>query len=126
MKKIAATNIAAGLFGLSLIAGTAAWAEEAAAPGPSAEALAFLASPTSLAAAIATVESAAGGKASTIEFVMGEDGEPDLIMADVVMADGSEKEVSVNPADGKVMKIADDRPDDGDAPAESDDSTGGE
>ena len=122
MRKFATTNIAAGLFGLSLIAGTAVWAEEAAAPGPSAEALVFLASPTSLAAAIATVESAAGGQVSTIEFVMGEDGKPDLILADVVMADGSEKEVSVNPADGKVMKIADDQPEDGDSAADNEDS----
>ena len=66
---------------------------------------AFLASPTSLSQAIATAEAAATGKVSTIEYQSGENGAPDLIMADVVLADGTEKTVAINPADGKVMNI---------------------
>ena len=42
---------------------------------------------------------------STIEYQSGANGAPDLIMADVVLADGSEKTVAINPADGKVMNI---------------------
>ena len=42
---------------------------------------------------------------SGIEYQSGENGAPDLIMADVVLADGSEKTVAINPADGKVMNI---------------------
>ncbi|MDP1577812.1 MAG: hypothetical protein Q8L76_13815 [Cypionkella sp.] len=70
-----------------------------------AEAQAFLASPTSLSQAIVAAEAAAGGKVSTIEYQSGENGAPDLIMADVVLADGSEKTVAINPADGKVMNV---------------------
>lgn len=102
---------------LALSGNSPAWAEES----PSAEAAAFLASPTSLAAAITTVEAGTGGKVSTIEFVMGEEGAPDLIMADVIMADGSAKEVSVNPADGTVMNISDDQSEDEDADDDGDD-----
>lgn len=85
-------------------------AQEAA--SPSEEAAAFLASPTSLAAAITTVEAATGGKVSTIEFVMGEDGMPNLIMADAVMPNGKDMEVSVNPVDGAILKIAEDQAED--------------
>ena len=42
---------------------------------------------------------------SSIEYQSGENGAPDLIMADVVLADGSEKTVAINPADGNVMNI---------------------
>jgi len=108
MKSFTKTGIAAGFAAVALLSGTAASAQVA----PSAEAAAFLASATGLGAAITTVEAATGGKVATIEFVLGEDGNPDLIMADVIMADGSEKEVSVNPADGTVLKIADDEADD--------------
>jgi len=34
-----------------------------------------------------------------------------MIMADVVLADGTEKTVAINPADGKVMKVAMDQSD---------------
>lgn len=99
--------VAAGLVALTLIGGTAAMAENHVAEDPMAEAQAFLGSPTSMAQAIAAAEVATGGKVSGIEYETGENGAPDLIMADVVMADGTEKTVALNPADGKVMSVTD-------------------
>lgn len=106
MKTNTSLTITGALLALSLISGTSAFAETRGTEDPMAEAQAFLASPTSLAQATATAEAAAGGKVSSIEYQIGENGAPDLIMADVVLADGSEKTVAINPADGKVMNIA--------------------
>ena len=106
MKTNTSLTITGALLALSLISGTSAFAETQGTEDPMAEAQAFLASPTSLAQATATAEAAAGGKVSGIEYQIGENGAPDLIMADVVLADGSEKTVAINPADGKVMNIA--------------------
>jgi len=105
MKTKSSLTITGALLALSLIAGTSAFAETQGTEKPMAEAQAFLASPTSLTQAIATAEAAAGGKVSGIEYQSGENGAPDLIMADVVLADGSEKTVAINPADGKVMNV---------------------
>ena len=105
MKTNTFLTVTGALLALSLIAGTSAFAETMGTEDPMAEAQAFLASPTSLSQAIATAEAAAGGKLSGIEYQSGENGAPDLIMADVVLADGSEKTVAINPADGKVMNI---------------------
>ena len=102
-----ALSIAAGLAALVMMGGTAAVAENHVAEDPMAEAQAFLGSPTSMAQAIAAAEVATGGKVSGIEYETGENGAPDLIMADVVMADGTEKTVALNPADGKVMSVTD-------------------
>ncbi len=99
--------VAAGLVALTLMGGTAAVAESHVAEDPMAEAQAFLSSPTSMAQAIAAAEAETGGKVSSVEYQTGENGAPDLIMADVVMADGTEKTVSLNPADGKVMSVTD-------------------
>lgn len=93
------------LLALTAFGGTAALAETGGAENPMAEAQAFLASPTSLSQAIATAETAAGGKVAAIEYQTGENGAPDLIMADVILADGTEKTVAINPADGKVMNV---------------------
>ncbi|MFZ1468319.1 MAG: hypothetical protein WAT09_04995 [Paracoccaceae bacterium] len=100
------TTLATALLALATCGSTFALAQTSTAEDPKAEAQAFLNSPTSLAQATATAEAAAGGKVSGIEYEHGEDGMPDLIMADVVMPDGTEKTVSINPADGKVMKVA--------------------
>jgi hypothetical protein len=100
------TKMAGAFVALSMISGTAVLAETQTANDPMAEAQAFLASPTSLAQATATAEAASGGKVSAIAYQTGENGAPDLIMADIVMADGSQKTVSLNPADGKVMNVA--------------------
>lgn len=105
MKTKTSLTITGALIALSLISGASAFAETQGTEDPMAEAQAFLASPTSLSQAIAAAEAAAGGKVSTIEYQSGENGAPDLIMADVVLADGSEKTVAINPADGKVMNI---------------------
>ena len=105
MKTQTSVTITRALMALSLIAGTSAFAESPSAetPGsedPMAEAQALLASPTSLGQALATAEPAAGGKVAGIEYQAGENGGPDLIMAD-----GTEKTVAINPADRKVMNI---------------------
>ena len=105
MKTNTSLTITGALLVLSLISGTSAFAQTQGTEDPMAEAQAFLASPTSLSQAIATAEAAAGGKVSSIEYESGENGAPDLIMADVVLADGSEKTVAINPADSKVMNI---------------------
>lgn len=105
MKTKSSLTITGALLALSLISGTSAFAETQGTENPMAEAQAFLASPTNLTQAIATAEAAAGGKVSGIEYQSGENGAPDLIMADVVLADGSEKTVAINPADGKVMNV---------------------
>ena len=105
MKTKTSLTITGALLVLSLISGTSAFAETQDTENPMAEAQAFLASPTSLSQAIGTAEAAAGGKVSGIEYQSGENGGPDLIMADVVLADGSEKTVAINPADGKVMNV---------------------
>ena len=99
------TALAVALVALSAIGGTSAFAETQGTEDPMAEAQAFLASPTSLSQAIATAEAAATGKVSGIEYQSGENGAPDLIMANVVLVDGTEKTVAINPADGKVMNI---------------------
>ena len=105
MKTNTSLMITGALLALYLISGASAFAETQGTEDPMAEAQAFLASPTSLSQAITAAESAAGGKVSSIEYQSGESGAPDLIMADVVLADGSEKTVAINPADGKVMNI---------------------
>lgn len=105
MKTKASLTITGALLALSLIPSTSAFAETQSTEDPVAEAQAFLASPTSLSQAIAAAEAAAGGKVSSIEYQSGENGAPDLIIADVVLADGTEKTVAINPADGKVMNV---------------------
>ncbi|EEW25075.1 phosphatidylinositol 3-kinase-related protein kinase [Rhodobacter ferrooxidans] len=105
MKKKRSLATVGAIMALSLISGNSAFAESKGTENPMEEAQAFLASPTSMSQAIAAAEAASGGKVSGIEFQIGEDGAPDLIMADVVLADGTEKTVAINPADGKVMNI---------------------
>ena len=90
---------------IALITASAVLAESQTAQDPATEAQAFLASPTTLAQATATAETAAGGKVSYIEYQTGENGAPDLIMAAVTLTDGTEKTVAINPADGKVMNV---------------------
>ena len=130
MKANTSLTITGALLALSLISGTSAFAETQGTEDPMAEAQAFLASPTSLAQATATAEAAAGGKVSSIEYQIGEKGAPDLIMADVVLADGSEKTVAINPADGKVMNVTlaenDQQGDEQDGEGEQDGENGGE
>ena len=105
MKKKRSLATVGAIMALSLISGNSAFAESKGTENPMEEAQAFLASPTSMSQAIVAAEAASGGKVSGIEFQSGEDGAPDLIMADVVLADGTEKTVAINPADGKVMNI---------------------
>ena len=121
-----ALSIAAGLAALVMMGGTAAVAENHVAEDPMAESQAFLASPTSMAAAIAAAETASGGKVSSIEYQTGENGAPDLIMADVTMADGTEMIVAINPADGKVMSVTAASDEMNEAEGENDGENGGE
>ena len=98
-------SLGAALLAVTAFGGTAALAETGESENPMAEAQAFLASPTSLAQGIATAETAAAGKVAAIEYQNGENGATDLIVADVILADGTEKTVAINPADGKVMNV---------------------
>lgn len=111
MKKKRSLATVGAIIALSLISGNSAFAESKGTEDPMEEAQAFMASPTSMSQTIAAAEAAAGGKVSGIEFQNGEDGAPDLIMADVVLADGTEKTVAINPADGKVMNVTQDEND---------------
>ncbi len=97
--------IAASALALAMITGTAVLAESQTPQDQTAEAQAFLSSPTSLSQAIVAAEAAGGGKVASIEYQSGENGAPDLIMATVILADGTEKTVALNPADGKVMNV---------------------
>ena len=101
----ATTSLKIAATALAMISGTAVLAESQGAKNPAAEAQAFLTSPTTLAQATAAAEAAAGGKVSSIEYQTGENGAPDLIMAFVTLADGSQKVAAINPADGKVMNV---------------------
>ncbi len=115
------THFAALLLALTAFGGSAALAETNDSKDRLAEATAFLASPTGLSQAIGTAETAAGGKVWSIDYEAGENGQPALIMADVVMADGSEKTVAINPADGKVMAVTEAAHDDQNGDDQSDD-----
>ena len=106
MKATTSPTATGALLALLLMSGTSVFADSQATENPKAEAQAFLASPTDLSQAIATAEAAAIGKVSGIEYQSGKNGMPDLILADVVLTDGTEKTVAINPVDGKVMTIA--------------------
>ena len=97
--------IAASALAIALITGSAVLAENQTVQDPAAEAQAFLTSPTSLAQATTTAQTAVSGKVSSIEYQTGENGAPDLIMAEVTLTDGTKKTVAINPADGKVMHV---------------------
>lgn len=96
--KIAATLLA-------IISGTAVLAESQAPLIPVEGAQAFLTSPTSLTAAIAAAEAATGGKVASIAYQTGVKGAADAILARVMLADGTEKTVALNPTDGTVMTM---------------------
>lgn len=68
--------------------------------------LVFQTFPTSLSDAIITAEAAVDGKVLSIGYQNGDCCAPDMIMADVVQADGAGKTVAINPVDGKVLYIA--------------------
>jgi uncharacterized membrane protein YkoI len=126
MQTMTSVAMTAALLALSLIAGTSAFAESKRIEDPKAEAEAFLASPISLSQAILAADTETGGKVISVEYQTG-DGSPDLIMADVVMADGSDKTVALNPADGKLMTAtgASDEQDEGENDSEGDEGENG-
>ena len=90
---------------LAMISGTAVLAESQAPQIPVEGAQAFLTSHTSLTAAIAAAEAATGGKVASIAYQSGVKGAPDAILAHIMLADGTEKTVALNPADGTVMSM---------------------
>ncbi len=96
--KIAATLLA-------MISGTAVVAESQAPQIPVEGAQAFLSSPTSLTQAITAAEAATGGKVTSIAYQTGVKGAADAILAHVILADGTEKTIALNPADGAVMTM---------------------
>lgn len=102
--------IAGAILALSVVGGTLAVAGALPQAGETPErtirTLVFQASLTSLSDAIITAEAAADGKVLSIGYQNGDCCAPDMIMADVVQADGAGKTVAINPADGKVLYIA--------------------
>ena len=113
---LAATS---GLVGLSVLAGSMAYAASQS-DGKSAEELQqFLANPK-VAAVVADVETKTGGKVMEAEFDDEAQGNG-VVEFEVVMADGSEQEVLYTLADNSMTVNAEDQNDDGDNDAETDD-----
>ncbi len=76
------------------------------------DAQAFLTAPTSLTQALTAAEAATGGKVFRIEFEVADHGGVGMILAQVLMPDGAEQRLSINPADGHVTPLAMDAEDD--------------
>jgi hypothetical protein len=110
MKTKLTSVIASAILALSIAGGTLAVAgtlpQTAETPDRTIRKLVFQTSPTSLSDAIITAEAAADGRVLSIGYQNGDCCAPDMIMADVVQADGTGKTVAINPVDGKVLYIA--------------------
>ncbi len=120
--QITATALAIAL-GLGAVGATSAMADTNG--GDKAEVQAFMAAPMSIADAITAAESGTGGKAMSAEFD-NEDIATGMYHVEVAMADGTTKEIGVNPADGSVTALVDDDSGakgdgDGDGDGETDD-----
>jgi|TARA_R100001143_G_scaffold20371_3_gene21884 hypothetical protein len=114
---LAATS---GLVGLSVLAGSMAYAASQS-DGKSAEELQqFLTANPKVAAVVADVETKTGGKVMEAEFDDEAQGNG-VVEFEVVMADGSEQEVLYTLADNSMTVNAEDQNDDGDNDAETDD-----
>ncbi|MBP1807013.1 PepSY domain-containing protein [Rubellimicrobium aerolatum] len=95
--------VAAGLLALSALGlGAAANAQQAGAGDDAAEAQALTQAPVKLADAITAAQSSTGGTVASIEFDNGDDGEASAWDVEVLMADGTFKDVVVNAQDGTV------------------------
>lgn len=96
--------------GFGLSGATSVLAEQHTGNSDMAEVEAFLASPMSIADAISAAETNTGGKAMSAEFDT-EDMASGQFDVEVAMADGTTKEVVINPADGAVTPDMDDHND---------------
>lgn len=64
-----------------------------------------LTSPSNLTQSIAAAEAATVGKVSNIAYQNGAKGASNAILAHVMLADGAEKTIALNPADGSVLTM---------------------
>lgn len=64
-----------------------------------------LTSPSNLTQGIAAAEAATVGKVSNIAYQNGAKGASNAILAHVMLADGAEKTIALNPADGSVLTM---------------------
>ena len=118
---LAATS---GLVGLSVLAGSMAFAATDSDAKSAAELQQFLKANPNVAAAVAGVETKTGGKIVGAEFDDETKGNA-TVEFEVVMADGSEQEVLFTLADGAMKVQADeDGADDGDMDGDNDDEAG--
>lgn len=113
---LAATS---GLVGLSVLAGSMAYAAGNSDAKSAEELQRFLSANPEVAAVVADVETKTGGKVMEAEFDDETQGNG-VVEFEVVMADGSEQEVLYALADGSMTVDADDQDDDGDAETDDD------
>ena len=104
---------AAGLLSLSLVAGSAAFADSnGAATNDAAESQAFAAAKINLADAAMKAEVTSGGKVMSIDFNAGDKTEAAAYDVEILMADGTIADYQVDPTDGTVklaVETADDQ-----------------
>lgn len=126
MGKITAAGLLA-LSALGLGATVASADNHSGASNDAAEAQALISATVTLDQAIAAAEQASGGKVAGIEFDNGDDGKTPAWDVEVLMADGTFKELVVNAQDGTVAEDAETDDDGGmGQDGEEDEDGGGE
>lgn len=111
---------ASGLVGLSVLAGSLAYASTGSDAKSAEELQQFLTANPQVAAVVADVETKTGGKVTEAEFDDEAQGNG-IVEFEVMMADGSEQEVLYTLADGSMTVAADeDGDDDGDMDGDQD------
>ena len=117
---LAATS---GLVGLSVLAGSMAFASTGSDAKSAEELQQFLNANPQVAAVVADVENKTGGKVTEAQFDDETKGNG-IVEFDVMMANGSEKNVSYSLADGSMAADVDQHDDDGDMDADHDNDGG--
>lgn len=118
---LAATS---GLVGLSMLAGSLAYASTGSDAKSAEELQQFLTANPEVAAVVADVETKTGGKVTEAEFDDETQGNG-IVEFEVMMADGSEQEVLYTLADGSMtVDVDEDGDDDGDTDGDRDDEDG--
>lgn len=103
--------IAAGLVAIGTVAGGLAWADGHS--GDKSEIAAFRAAEISLTDALTLAEAQHGGKAMSVEFDEGDDGEASAWEVELISADGKVSEMKIDAATGAPVTGDHDDDDDG-------------
>ena len=113
-----------GLLGLSILAGSLAYAQSLEGGGDAAELLAFLEANPAVVEAVTAVETETGGTVLEAEF---EDETPgnSVVEFEIEMADGSEQEVLYHLADGSMTVDVEDGDEDDDEEDDEDEAKAG-